>query len=81
MENDHLAVLLLDWYDKEGRTLPWRTDPSPYHVWISEIMLQQTRVEAVKGYYARFLRALPDIASLAEAPEDLYLKLLRQKLK
>ena len=35
MENDHLAVLLLDWYDKEGRTLPWRTDPSPYHVWIS----------------------------------------------
>ena len=75
MENDHLAVLLLDWYDKEGRTLPWRTDPSPYHVWISEIMLQQTRVEAVKGYYERFLRALPDIASLAEAPEDLYLKL------
>ena len=75
MENDHLAVLLLDWYDKEGRTLPWRTDPSPYHVWISEIMLQQTRVEAVRGYYERFLRALPDVASLAAAPEDQYLKL------
>ena len=66
---------LLAWYDRERRVLPWREDPSPYHVWLSEIMLQQTRVEAVKGYYARFLDALPDIASLAAAEEDVYLKL------
>ena len=57
------------------RQLPWREDPTPYHVWISEIMLQQTRVEAVKGYYARFLAALPDISSLARVPEDELLKL------
>ena len=63
---------LLAWYDRERRVLPWREDPSPYHVWLSEIMLQQTRVEAVKGYYARFLDALPDIASLAAAEEDVY---------
>ena len=67
--------LLLDWYDAERRILPWREDPTPYHVWVSEIMLQQTRVEAVKDYYARFLATLPDVASLAEADEDTYLKL------
>lgn len=66
---------LLDWYDREKRILPWREDPTPYHVWLSEIMLQQTRVEAARAYYLRFLRELPDIASLAEAPEDVYLKL------
>ena len=66
---------LLDWYDKTRRILPWREDPSPYHIWLSEIMLQQTRVEAVKNYYERFLAALPDISSLAAAPEDLVLKL------
>ena len=66
---------LLSWYDRERRILPWREDPSPYHVWISEIMLQQTRVEAVKRYYERFLERLPDIKSLAEAEEDTYLKL------
>ena len=69
------AKSLLDWYDRERRILPWREDPSPYHVWISEIMLQQTRVEAVKRYYERFLERLPDIRSLAEAEEDTYLKL------
>ena len=67
--------LLLDWYDAERRILPWREDPTPYHVWVSEIMLQQTRVEAVKDYYARFLSTLPDVASLAAADEDTYLKL------
>ena len=67
--------LLLDWYDAERRILPWREDPTPYHVWVSEIMLQQTRVEAVKDYYARFLDTLPDVASLAAAEEDTYLKL------
>lgn len=66
---------LLDWYDVNRRILPWREDPSPYHVWISEIMLQQTRVEAVKEYYKRFLDTLPDIQVLAEAPEDVWLKL------
>ena len=67
--------LLLAWYDAERRILPWREDPTPYHVWLSEIMLQQTRVEAVKDYYARFLEALPDVAALAAADEDTYLKL------
>ena len=66
---------LLQWYDLNRRILPWREDPTPYHVWLSEIMLQQTRVEAVKGYYERFLAVLPDIASLANAEEDVYLKL------
>ena len=58
---------LLEWYDKNRRSLPWREDPSPYHVWISEIMLQQTRVEAVKGYYRRFLDSLPDVRTLPQA--------------
>ena len=61
---------LLAWYDANGRSLPWREDPTPYHVWLSEIMLQQTRVEAVRDYYARFLAALPTIESLAKADED-----------
>ena len=67
--------LLLDWYYAERRILPWREDPTPYHVWISEIMLQQTRVEAVKEYYRRFLEALPDVRALAEAEESEYMKL------
>ena len=69
------AEALLSWYDRNRRILPWREDPAPYHVWLSEIMLQQTRVEAVKKYYLRFTRVLPDIASLATAPEDVWLKL------
>ena len=71
----HIADLLLSWYDRARRDLPWRSDPTPYHVWLSEIMLQQTRVEAVREYYARFLAALPTIESLARADEDVYLKL------
>ena len=70
-----LNAILLNWYDKKRRILPWREDPTPYHVWISEIMLQQTRVEAVIPYYLLFLETLPDIASLAEVPEDILLKL------
>ena len=63
---------LLPWFAENARALPWRADREPYHVWLSEIMLQQTRVEAVKGYYSRFLAALPDIARLAAAePEKL----------
>lgn len=72
---DEIAEPLLAWYDKGHRSLPWREDPTPYHVWVSEIMLQQTRVEAVKSYYARFMKALPDIAHLAKAEEEEYLKL------
>lgn len=67
--------LLLEWYGENRRILPWREDPSPYHVWISEIMLQQTRVEAVRPYYARFLETLPTVEDLAAAEEDVYLKL------
>ena len=66
---------LLRYYDAHRRILPWREDPTPYHVWLSEIMLQQTRVEAVRSYYTRFLTVLPTIRALAEAPEDQYLKL------
>jgi len=66
---------LLSWYEKNKRPLPWRNDPTPYHVWISEIMLQQTRIEAVIPYYERFLRELPDIASLAAVPDDRLMKL------
>ena len=65
-----LPGLLLPWYELHKRDLPWRRDREPYHVWLSEIMLQQTRVEAVKGYYARFLDALPTIEALAEAPAE-----------
>jgi len=65
-----LPERLLPWYARCRRDLPWRADREPYHVWLSEIMLQQTRVEAVKGYYARFLQALPDIASLAACDDD-----------
>ncbi|MBP3340996.1 MAG: A/G-specific adenine glycosylase, partial [Peptococcaceae bacterium] len=72
---EQLPALLLPWFAKNARILPWRADKEPYHIWLSEIMLQQTRVEAVKGYYQRFLDTLPDIKALAEAPEDLLLKL------
>lgn len=70
-----LPGLLLPWYAANKRDLPWRRDREPYHVWLSEVMLQQTRVEVVKGYYARFLEHLPTIESLANAPEDLCHKL------
>ena len=70
-----LPGLLLPWYAEHKRDLPWRTDREPYHIWLSEIMLQQTRVEAVKGYYARFLEALPTIEALAKADDELLHKL------
>lgn len=66
---------LLQWFQKNARILPWRENPEPYHVWVSEIMLQQTRVEAVKPYFARFLKALPTVKDLAHCPEDRLLKL------
>ena len=72
---DTLPRLLLPWYRENRRVLPWREDRAPYHIWLSEIMLQQTRVEAVKGYYTRFLSVLPDIASLAGCDDDVLHKL------
>ena len=73
MERNILKQLpgaLLPWYRVNKRDLPWRQDQNPYHIWLSEIMLQQTRVEAVKGYYARFLQALPTISQLAACDDD-----------
>ena len=66
---------LLCWFKDNKRDLPWRQDKDPYHVWISEIMLQQTRIEAVMSYYARFLSALPDVKSLSEVDDDALMKL------
>lgn len=66
---------LLSWFGDNKRELPWRRDREPYHVWISEIMLQQTRIEAVMRYYARFTDALPDVKSLSEVDDDTLLKL------
>ena len=72
---DNLPALLLPWYYGNRRDLPWRKDREPYHIWISEIMLQQTRVEAVKGYYARFLDTLPTVEALAHCDDELLHKL------
>lgn len=72
--NANIRGALLTWYRASMRTLPWRDAPTPYHVWISEIMLQQTRVEAVRGYYSRFIDAIPDVRSLAAIEEDTLLK-------
>ena len=72
---DSLAEPLLIWYRENARDLPWRREISPYRVWVSEIMLQQTRVEAVKPYFERFMQALPDVQALAQVEEDKLLKL------
>ena len=66
---------LLDWYRANARDLPWRRTRDPYRIWVSEIMLQQTRVAAVLGYYARFLEAFPSVEALAAAPEQQLMKL------
>ena len=70
-----IPVPLLNWYHQNSRPLPWRDPIVPYHTWISEIMCQQTRIDAAIGYYHRFLEALPSIAALADAPEQQLLKL------
>lgn len=75
LEKDLFQRLLLNWYQKNKRTMPWRDDPTPYHVWISEIMLQQTRVEAVREYYQRFIEKLPDIRSLSKVDDETLHKL------
>jgi len=65
---------LLAWYDANKREMPWRGHPDPYAVWVSEIMLQQTQVETVRGYFARFLAAFPSVSALAAAPQQAVLK-------
>lgn len=78
IDNYNLTQLihpLQTWFQSNARVLPWRENPTAYYVWISEIMLQQTRVEAVKPYFDRFIRELPDVKALAECPEDKLLKL------
>ena len=78
MEEDRLyraaVEPLLAWYAASARTLPWRENRDPYRVWVSEIMLQQTRVEAVRAYYLRFMETFPDVFALAAASEDALLK-------
>ena len=74
-ELNRLPIPLLLWYREHARVLPWRSDPTPYHVWISEVMLQQTRVAAVLDYYRRFLDAAPTVADLAALPTDQLMKL------
>lgn len=72
---EEMVIPLLTWYHENARVLPWRSDPTPYHVWVSEIMLQQTRVAAVLGYYERFMDALPGVEDLAAVDEDRLMKL------
>jgi len=71
---DKIAEPLLTWYDMDHRKLPWRENKAPYRIWVSEIMLQQTRVEAVKPYFARFMEKFPTIETLAKAEDDVLLK-------
>ncbi|MFZ7101245.1 MAG: A/G-specific adenine glycosylase [Peptococcaceae bacterium] len=71
----NLPAVLVEWYGRNARPLPWREDCTPYHVWISEIMLQQTRVEVVKDYYKRFLKEVPTVEALAKISEERLLKL------
>ena len=71
-----LAAKLLPWFDTNGRhDLPWQADPTPYRVWVSEVMLQQTQVETVKPYFERFMARFPDVAALAAAPQDEVMRL------
>ena len=72
---NEFAETLLAWHDQFARDLPWRGETDPYRIWISEIMLQQTRAETVKGYYVRFLKAFPTVYALAAATEDQVFKL------
>ena len=75
MSLNKIVEPLLAWYEKEHRILPWRESKNPYYIWISEIMLQQTRVEAVKPYFERFIQAFPTIEDVAFAEEEQLLKM------
>ncbi|MGB5538897.1 MAG: A/G-specific adenine glycosylase, partial [Gammaproteobacteria bacterium] len=71
MTPQRFSSAVLDWYDQHGRKdLPWQVEPTPYRVWVSEIMLQQTQVATVIPYYRRFMQRFPDIAALAAADQD-----------
>ncbi|MBO5918118.1 MAG: A/G-specific adenine glycosylase [Oscillospiraceae bacterium] len=72
---EQLPIPLLEWFAEHARTLPWRSEPTAYHVWVSEIMLQQTRVAAVLDYYRRFMDAVPTLAELAALDEERLMKL------
>lgn len=72
---NNIAKPLLDWYTQNKRELPWRKNKNPYYIWISEIMLQQTRVGAVKPYFLKFIKEIPTIEDLATIDEDKLLKL------
>ena len=75
LSDAQFSVAVLDWYDRHGRKdLPWQQGITPYRVWVSEIMLQQTQVSTVLGYFDRFMAALPTVEALASAPEDEVLK-------
>lgn len=74
-KREFIQIELLSWYDKGARILPWRDNPSPYRVWVSEIMLQQTRVDTVKGYFERFMAAAPTVSALAQLPDEQLMKL------
>ena len=73
--SENTAEKLVSWFRENARPMPWREEPTPYHVWVSEIMLQQTRVDTVIPYYLRFVRELPDVSALAACEEDRLLKL------
>lgn len=77
MQNElaKMSKLIVEWYQNEEKNLPWKQDKEPYHIWISEIMLQQTRIEAVKRYYERFMEQLPTVYNLAQIEEEKLLKL------
>ena len=75
MKDQQIGSRLLEWYDMYQRTLPWRGTHDPYEIWVSEVMLQQTRTETVERYYARFLERYPDVQSLAAASEQEVLKM------
>jgi A/G-specific adenine glycosylase len=71
IESGLFAAHLLAWFEAHGRrNLPWQQDPTPYRVWVSEVMLQQTQVETVVPYFPRFIARFPDVAALAVAAED-----------
>lgn len=72
---EQLPIPLLEWFNENARKLPWRDEPTPYHVWLSEIMLQQTRVAAVLNYYERMLEECPTVTDLAALEEDRLMKL------
>ena len=67
---NRIADILIDWYETNGRDLPWRQTRDPYRIWLSEVILQQTRIAQGTDYYLRFAERFPDVGALAAAAED-----------